>query len=225
MGKLDGKVAIVTGGGSGIGKGIAKAFIEEGCAVVIAARNADRLNDAVKELEQDAAAGGSVVAIPTDVTNEDQMVNLFAKAEAAPDGQVRGARHTMLGDSDLHSTRHARAAVGAVRARLTAPSIASGSPWEIPTNALVTSVYGVAAATPASASSCILMAGAISNGSMAPSITPLASICGICGRGAPIGTAPSDFRYQPPARVAVRILRPFYLEDLHGVADRRQRVA
>ncbi len=79
MGKLDGKVAIVTGGGSGIGKGIAKAFIEEGCAVVIAARNADRLNDAVKELEQDAAAGGSVVAIPTDVTNEDQMVNLFAK--------------------------------------------------------------------------------------------------------------------------------------------------
>ena len=44
----------------------------------------------------------------------DSVVNVFAKAEAAPDGQVRGARHTMLNDSDINSTRHARAAVGAV---------------------------------------------------------------------------------------------------------------
>ena len=45
-----------------------------------------------------------------------QVVNIFAKAEAAPDGAVRGARHTMLNDSDINSTRHARAAVGAVLA-------------------------------------------------------------------------------------------------------------
>ena len=43
-----------------------------------------------------------------------RIVNVFAKAEAAPDGTVRGARHTMLNDSDINSTRHARAAVGAV---------------------------------------------------------------------------------------------------------------
>ena len=43
-----------------------------------------------------------------------RVVNIFAKAEAAPDGRVRGARHTMLNDSDINSTRHARAAVGAV---------------------------------------------------------------------------------------------------------------
>ncbi|HEV7912800.1 MAG TPA: ring-opening amidohydrolase [Albitalea sp.] len=43
-----------------------------------------------------------------------RIVNVFAKSEASPDGTVRGARHTMLNDSDLHSTRHARAAVGAV---------------------------------------------------------------------------------------------------------------
>ncbi|MCH7982695.1 MAG: SDR family oxidoreductase [Chloroflexi bacterium] len=79
MGQLDGKVAIVTGGGSGIGKGIAKAFVEEGCTVVIAARNADRLHAAAKELGGDAGAAGPVVAIPTDVTNEEQMVNLFSK--------------------------------------------------------------------------------------------------------------------------------------------------
>ncbi len=43
---------------------------------------------------------------------EDRLVNVFAKAEASPDGAVRGFRHTMLEDSDIGSTRHARAAVG-----------------------------------------------------------------------------------------------------------------
>ncbi|MDQ8022577.1 MAG: ring-opening amidohydrolase [Moraxellaceae bacterium] len=41
-----------------------------------------------------------------------RVVNIFAKAEASPDGLVRGARHTMLNDSDINATRHARAAVG-----------------------------------------------------------------------------------------------------------------
>ncbi|HUC51668.1 MAG TPA: ring-opening amidohydrolase [Xanthobacteraceae bacterium] len=41
-----------------------------------------------------------------------RLVNVFAKAEASPDGTVRGFRHTMLDDSDVGSTRHARAAVG-----------------------------------------------------------------------------------------------------------------
>ncbi len=76
MGQLDGKVAIVTGGGTGIGKGIARAFVDEGCAVVIAARNADRLEAAATEL---SAGGGTVVPIATDVTNEEQMISLFAK--------------------------------------------------------------------------------------------------------------------------------------------------
>lgn len=40
-----------------------------------------------------------------------RLVALLAKAEASPDGQVRGARHTMLDDSDISSTRHARAFV------------------------------------------------------------------------------------------------------------------
>ena len=43
-----------------------------------------------------------------------RVVNVFAKAEASPDGQVRGMRHTMLNDSDINSTRHARAVTGAV---------------------------------------------------------------------------------------------------------------
>ena len=76
MGQLDGKVAIITGGGSGIGKGIAKAFADEGCSVVIAARNGERLNAAAAELSSD---GATVIAVPTDVTNEDQVISLFAK--------------------------------------------------------------------------------------------------------------------------------------------------
>jgi cyanuric acid amidohydrolase len=47
-----------------------------------------------------------------------RLVNIFAKAEASPDGCVRGYRHTMLDDSDVGSTRHARAAVGGLVAAL-----------------------------------------------------------------------------------------------------------
>jgi cyanuric acid amidohydrolase len=52
------------------------------------------------------AADGTVAAAG------DRLVNVFAKAEASPDGCVRGFRHTMLDDSDVGSTRHVRAAVG-----------------------------------------------------------------------------------------------------------------
>ncbi|MBC7733672.1 MAG: ring-opening amidohydrolase [Bacteriovorax sp.] len=45
-----------------------------------------------------------------------QLVNLLAKAEASPSGEVRGRRHTMLNDSDINATRHARAVVGGVLA-------------------------------------------------------------------------------------------------------------
>jgi cyanuric acid amidohydrolase len=41
-----------------------------------------------------------------------RVVNVFAKAESSPDGVIRGYRHTMLDDSDITPTRHARAAVG-----------------------------------------------------------------------------------------------------------------
>jgi cyanuric acid amidohydrolase len=47
-----------------------------------------------------------------DAQSPERLANIFAKAEASPDGCVRGFRHTMLDDSDVGSTRHARAAVG-----------------------------------------------------------------------------------------------------------------
>lgn len=56
-------------------------------------------------------------AAPQATTGRD-LVNIFAKAEASPDGSVRGFRHTMLEDTDISSTRHARAAVGGLIAGL-----------------------------------------------------------------------------------------------------------
>jgi cyanuric acid amidohydrolase len=54
----------------------------------------------------------------SDPASRDRLVNIFAKAEASPDGVVRGLRHTMLDDTDISSTRHARAAVGGLIAGL-----------------------------------------------------------------------------------------------------------
>lgn len=76
MGKLDAKAAIVTGGGSGIGKGIAQRLVNEGCQVVIAGRGAERLTDAAAKI---AASGGKVFPIPTDVSNEAQVIELFRR--------------------------------------------------------------------------------------------------------------------------------------------------
>jgi cyanuric acid amidohydrolase len=47
-----------------------------------------------------------------DAQSQNRLVNILAKAEASPDGAIRGLRHTMLEDSDINATRHARAAVG-----------------------------------------------------------------------------------------------------------------
>ena len=74
MVQLQDKVAIVIGGGSGIGKGIATAFAAEGCSVVIASRNEARLHAATKELRESNA---EVVAVPTDVTDVAQVAALF----------------------------------------------------------------------------------------------------------------------------------------------------
>ncbi len=78
--RLKDKVAIITGGGQGIGKAIAKAFVAEGAKVVIAARTVANIEKTMEELK---AAGGQVMAIPTDITIEQQVMDMVQKVVAA----------------------------------------------------------------------------------------------------------------------------------------------
>lgn len=82
MGKLEGKVAIVTGGNRGIGKAIAKGLATEGASLTIAARDAELLTQTANELREN---GTKVLAVPTDVTQEEQIKSLFEKAMAEYD--------------------------------------------------------------------------------------------------------------------------------------------
>jgi NAD(P)-dependent dehydrogenase (short-subunit alcohol dehydrogenase family) len=68
MKALEGKTAIVTGAGRGIGRAIALAFAAEGAAVVLASRSRADLAEVAGEIR--AAGGGRALAIPTDVTND-----------------------------------------------------------------------------------------------------------------------------------------------------------
>jgi 3-oxoacyl-[acyl-carrier protein] reductase len=72
--RLKNKVAIVTGGSSGIGKAIALRFGQEGAKVVIASRS---LTHCQQTVEQIAKSGGEAWAIPTDVTDSQQVDRLI----------------------------------------------------------------------------------------------------------------------------------------------------
>src|ERR1700729_695802 len=75
----NGKVALVTGGGSGIGKASALALAREGFAVVVAGRRPERLNEVVAEIE---GLQGKALGVPTDVTDPDEVEKLFAATKA-----------------------------------------------------------------------------------------------------------------------------------------------
>ncbi|MCH8826860.1 MAG: chorismate synthase [Chloroflexi bacterium] len=60
MDRLDGKIAIITGGATGVGKGIARAFVNEGATVVIGSRNKEALDKTAEELR---SGGGTVEVI------------------------------------------------------------------------------------------------------------------------------------------------------------------
>ncbi|MBO1264026.1 ring-opening amidohydrolase [Proteiniclasticum sp. SCR006] len=68
-------------------------------------------------IEAMRSAGLDIETLP-DEAQKKRIVNVLAKAEASPDGYVRGRRNTMLTDSDINHTRHARAVVNGVIASL-----------------------------------------------------------------------------------------------------------
>ena len=80
MGRLDGKVAIITGGNSGVGAATAELFAKEGAKVVITARRKPQLDEVAEKI---SANGGEVLAIPTDVSKIEDVENMVAQTVAA----------------------------------------------------------------------------------------------------------------------------------------------
>ena len=81
--RLAGKVAIITGGGSGIGKSIAMAFVREGAKVVIAGRDSKKLERAAAEI------GADCLAVSADVSNAGSVEKLVI----ATLGQIQTHQH------------------------------------------------------------------------------------------------------------------------------------
>ena len=75
MGKLEGKIALITGGNSGIGLATAKRFVNEGAYVFITGRRNAQLTAAAKEV------GGNVTGVQGDVSNLGDLDRLFAQVK------------------------------------------------------------------------------------------------------------------------------------------------
>ena len=76
---LSGKVAVITGGGRGIGRAIALKFAGEGAAIVVAARTESQVKAVAKEISD---AGGRAAAVTADVAEEKHCERLIRAAEA-----------------------------------------------------------------------------------------------------------------------------------------------
>ncbi|MDP6953432.1 MAG: SDR family oxidoreductase [Alphaproteobacteria bacterium] len=122
MAELEGEVAIVTGGGSGIGKAIAEAFAGAGAHVVLAARNRERIEAA-------AEIGGTAIAC--DVTDEAQVASLFAAvmdARGRVDILVNNAGMTRAGKPHKLTPEDWRAVVDV---NLTGPFLCSAEAFRV----------------------------------------------------------------------------------------------
>ncbi len=79
MKRLEGNIAIITGGGRGIGAATALLFAQQGAKVVISSRTESELHEVAKTIN-DKTGEGSALAVTADVTNETDVIRLFQTA-------------------------------------------------------------------------------------------------------------------------------------------------
>jgi 7-alpha-hydroxysteroid dehydrogenase len=130
--RLDGKVAIVTGGSSGIGRAVAHALRDAGAKVVVAARTAARLDEVAESLRK---GGSEALAVPTDMTVPSQIDALLEKTLAAYGGvdvvvNVAGGTPPTVAlavaDADLAAAFQFNVTSAFHLARIAAPHLAKG---------------------------------------------------------------------------------------------------
>ncbi len=103
---IAGKLAVVTGGSKGLGKGCAKSLLREGARVLIASRNQENL----KAAEEELSPLGEVYTFKADVTKEEDVKSLFNRAEELGGASIlvvsyggpRVARFPQLSDDDWY---------------------------------------------------------------------------------------------------------------------------
>ena len=116
------RVALVTGGGRGLGRAIAHALAKDGMAVAVGARSRDQIDDVASELR---AHGHATLAVPLDVTDAgsntaavaaviralgpiDILVNTAGIAESAPFGRTTGCKYSSTSVRANWPSRRAR---------------------------------------------------------------------------------------------------------------------
>jgi len=95
--RLEGKTAVVTGGGRGIGRAISLGFACEGAAVVLAARSVDQIEKVAAEIRE---RGGTAIPVECDVTSEDMVKALVNRTLSE-----FGALHILVNNAGMGTAR------------------------------------------------------------------------------------------------------------------------
>ena len=123
--QLKDRIAVVTGGASGIGRALCRRFAAEGYHVLVAGRTPEKIGQVAKTID---AAGGSAEAISVDTTREDDVIRLFDRAMGPGDGRA-AAEIVIFNAGNNAAHRFQGAECGAIRGVLAGRLLWRVSSW------------------------------------------------------------------------------------------------